>query len=84
MIYDKTDNESFKDWVEKVQYNAALQITDGIRDTSQERIYNKLGLVSLADWRWYRKMTFSDKIVKNLVPKYLQSYLKLFSKSILY
>ena len=36
IIYDKPDNESLKDWVEKVQYNAALAITDTIRGTSRE------------------------------------------------
>ena len=51
IIYDKPDNESFKDWVKKVQYNAALAITGAIRDTSRECIYNKLGLESLADRR---------------------------------
>ena len=40
IIYDKLDNESLKDWVEKVQYNAALAITGAIRGTSRERIYN--------------------------------------------
>ena len=60
---------------EKVQYNATLGITGGIRRTSRECIYNELGLESLADRRWYRKMTFFCKIVKNLAPKYLQSYL---------
>ena len=75
MIYDKPDNESFKDWLEKVQYNPALAITGVIRGTSQKRIYNKLALESLADGRWYRKMIFFYKIVKNPVPKYLQSYL---------
>ena len=58
IIYEKPDNESFKDWVEKLQYNGALAITGAIRGTSQERIYNKLGLESLADRRWYRKITF--------------------------
>ena len=74
IIYDKPDSKSFKDWVEKVQYNAALAITGAIRGTSRERIYNGLGLESLANRRWYRKMTFY-KIVKNLAPRYLQSYL---------
>ena len=36
---DKPDNESFKDWVEKVQYNAALAITGAIRGTSRECTY---------------------------------------------
>ena len=33
IIYDKPDSESFKDWFEKVQYNAALAITGSIRGT---------------------------------------------------
>ena len=72
--YDKPDNESFKDWVEKVQYNAALAVTGAFRGTLRERIYNELGLQSLADRRWYSMVTFFYNIVKNLAPKYLQSY----------
>ena len=64
MIYDKPDNESFKDWVKKVQCNAALAITGAIRDTSRERIYNELGLEFLVDRRRYRKMTFFCKYHK--------------------
>ena len=30
MIYDKTGNESFKDWLEKVQYNAIVAFTGAI------------------------------------------------------
>ena len=75
IFYDKPHNESFKDWLEKVRYNAALAITGAIRGASPECIYNELGLEFLADRRWSRKMTFFDKIVKTLSPKYLQSYL---------
>ena len=56
--YDKPDNDSFKDRVEKVQNNATLAITGAISGTSRQRIYNELGLELLADRRWYRKMTF--------------------------
>ena len=73
LIYDNPDNESFKDWVEKVQYNVAL--SGAIRGTSRERIYNELCLESLVDRRWYRKKAFFYKIVKNLSPKYPQRYL---------
>ena len=69
-IYEKLDHESLKDWLEKVQYNAALVLRDAIRGTSRERIYKELGLESPADRQWYRKMTFFYKIVKNLAPKY--------------
>ena len=74
ITYDKPDNESFKDWVEKVQHNAALAVTGTIKDTLRERIYNELGLESLADRRWYSMVTFFYNIVKNLAHKYLQSY----------
>ena len=40
ILYDKPDNEFFKDWVEKVRYNAAIAVTGTIRGTSRERIYN--------------------------------------------
>ena len=40
ILYDKPDNEFFKDWVEKVRYNAAIAVTGAIRGTSRERIYN--------------------------------------------
>ena len=79
IIYDKPDDESFKDWLEKVQCNAALAITGTMRGISPERIYNKLGLESLANRRWYRKMTFFYKIVKNLAPKYLQNVESIFN-----
>ena len=75
MSYDKLDNAFLKDWVEKVQDNVALPITGAIRGTSRERIYNELGLQYFVDRRWYRKMTFFYKTLKNLSLKYLLSYL---------
>ena len=74
IIYERPDNESFKDWFKKVQYNAALAITGGIRGISRKRFYSELGLESLAEDS-IRKMTFFYKSVKNLALKYLQSYL---------
>ena len=35
IIYDKPDNESFNELVEKFQYHAALAITGAIRVTSR-------------------------------------------------
>ena len=37
-IYDKPDDESFKDLLEKFQYNATLVITGTIRGASRGRI----------------------------------------------
>ena len=75
ITYDKPDNASFNNYFKKIQYNTALTTTDVIRGISLERIYNELGLEPLAERRWYRRMTIFNKIVKNLSPKYLQSYL---------
>ena len=47
IIYDQPNNESFCNLTEKVQYNAALAITEAIKGTSQLKIYNKLGIESL-------------------------------------
>ena len=44
--------------MEKVQYSAALIITGAIKDTSRERLHKELGLESLCDGRWYRKLVF--------------------------
>ena len=43
IIYDKTYNESFKEKIEAVQYNACLAITVAIRGTFRERISYELG-----------------------------------------
>ena len=44
LISFKPENKSFKDWLEKIQYKAAQEITGAIRDTSRELIYNEHGL----------------------------------------
>ena len=45
--YDQPKNESFCQKLESYQYNAALDITGAIRDTSQTKIYKQMGLESL-------------------------------------
>ena len=54
--YDKPLTESFKDRLEMVQYNAALVITGAVKGTSHDHIYRELGLESLAEQRWSRKI----------------------------
>ena len=44
-----------------VQYKAALVITGAIKGTSRDRLYQELGLESLADRRWSRKLFSSTK-----------------------
>ena len=72
---NKPLNESFKKKIESVQYNAALIITGAIKGTCRDKIYQELGLESLADRRWSRKLIFFHKIILGLQPSYLQNYL---------
>ena len=71
VIYDKAYNESFKSKLESIQYNAALAITGAIKGSSTEKIYSELGLESLGMRRWYRKLSFLFKIIKNESSPYL-------------
>ena len=47
IIYDQAYNVSFHPKLESIQYNSALAITDAIRRTSTEKLYNELGLETL-------------------------------------
>ena len=71
IIYDKAYNESFHAKLESLQYNAALAITDAIKGSSTEKIYEELGLETLKPRHWYRKMSFLYKVLKNESPSYL-------------
>ena len=75
IIYGKPFNKSFKNKIEMIQYWAALIITGAIRGTSCDCLYQEIGLESLADRRWSRKMLFFHKIASELLPSYIQSYL---------
>ena len=56
---------------ERVQYNAALAITCAIKGTSQQKIYNELGLESLRFRRWFRRLCAFYKIKITQFPSYL-------------
>ena len=58
IIYDKPQIESSKNKIENIQYKAFIAITATIQGTSREHLYRELGLESLGDWRWCRKLTF--------------------------
>ena len=51
IIHDKPFNESFKTKIEMIQYGAALVISGAIKGTSRDRLYQEIGLESLADRR---------------------------------
>ena len=49
-------------------------ITGAIKGTSRDRLYQELGLESLADGRWSCRLFFFHKIIQGLLPSYLQTY----------
>ena len=63
VIYDQPENESFSSKIESVQYNASLAITGAIRGTSQQKLYQELGLESLRSRRWLRQMCYFYKVI---------------------
>ena len=43
IIYDRAYNALFHQNIESIQYNAALEITGAVRETSREKLYQELG-----------------------------------------
>ena len=81
-IYDQSQNESFCNKLESVQYNAALAITGAILGTSKIKLYKELGLECLKSRRWFRWFCKFYKIktykiqpsLAQLLPKGTHSY----------
>ena len=65
--------KTFKNKIEKVQWRARLAITYATQGTTRERLYDELGLQSLAKRRWRSKLIFSYIIIHG-IPNYLYSY----------
>ena len=64
IIYDQTQNKSFCEKLESVQYKAAFTITGAIQGTSRDKIYQELALGSLKLRRWYKGLSCMFKIMK--------------------
>ena len=73
VLYDQAFNNLFKEKLESIQYDACLALTGAIRGTSKEKIYRELGLRSLRDRRWCRKLCLFYEVSENKNPKYLFS-----------
>ena len=71
VVYDFPGNASFMQKLESVQYNASLAITGCFRGTSRDKLYSELGLESLADRRFYRRLIAFYKILTKNFPQYL-------------
>ena len=52
LIQNKPLNESAKSKIKMVQYNAVFIIAGAIKFTARVKLYQELGLESLADRRW--------------------------------
>ena len=70
IIYDQSSNEIFTQKIERIQYNAALEITGAIKGISQSKLYIELGFESLK-WRWFKKICTFFKLKTSLLPEYL-------------
>ena len=58
-----------------------LAITGAIRGSSREKLYQELGLETLQQRRWYRKLCCFYKILKSQSPKYLYSIIPIHNMS---
>ena len=56
VLYDQAFNNLFKEKLESNQYIVCLALSGAIRGTSKVKIYQKLGLESIRDCRWCRKL----------------------------
>ena len=81
IMYDKPNNTSFKNKLENVQYRVCIAITGAIQGTFRERLYRGLGLESLTNRRWIRKLVIFYKIINGVSRQYLVHYLNLNNSS---
>ena len=58
-----TNTNTFYAVIDSVQYIAAPDITGTIKETLKEKLYPELGLESLKDRRWLRRLCYLYKIV---------------------
>ena len=71
IVYDQPNNSSLSEKIESLQYNAALAITGAIKGSSKEKLYQELGLESLKDRRWMRKLCYLYKVISSKRPSYI-------------
>ena len=50
-VYNQPNKSSLSEKIEHLRYNAALAITDAIKGSSKEKLYQQLGLEFLKDKR---------------------------------
>ena len=75
ITYDRTQNESFCNKLESIQYNTALAITGAIQGTSKIKLQKELGLKFLKSRRWFKQICTFYKIKPYKIPPYLPQLL---------
>ena len=73
VLRDQAFNNSLEEKLESNQYHVCLGLTEAIRGTSKEKIYQELELESLRDRRCCRKLCLFYKVLENKNSKYLFS-----------
>ena len=68
VVYDQSYTSSFHEKLESIQQNAALVVTGAVRGSSSEKLYQELGLESLQNRRWFRKLCQFYKTLKSNSP----------------
>ena len=71
VTYDQVNNSCLSDKIEFVQHIAILVISSAIRGTSKDKLYQELGLESLKERRWLRRMSYFCKIISTKLLPYL-------------
>ena len=69
IVYDRPFNESFHKNLESIQYNAAIAVTEAVRGTCSEKLFQELRLESLQSRRWLRKLCLFYKMFHEKLPR---------------
>ena len=75
MTYNEPSNASFSKTIESVQYNVALALTRAIKGSSREKLYQELGLESLYQRRWVRRLCLRHYVFSTGQPSYVYDLL---------
>ena len=81
IIYDQHLNESLSNRIKSVQYKTALAINGAIQRSSQEKLYQELGLEHLHQKWWVRRLYLFCKVFLKRVLKYIHSLIPPFRTS---
>ena len=66
--------KAFNNKIESLKYNAALAITEAIRESSKEKLYQELGFECISSERWLRKLCLFTNFIVNKSPNYFYNY----------